>query len=121
MPPASQAGPSSVSWSLTGAMTCDQKDKHVLAAAVRGQADALVTFNLRDFPAASAAPHDLAVQHPDTFLLDLLDLAPGAVVGSLRSQADRYKREPRTVSGLLAVLERTGARGFAEEARRHCW
>jgi predicted nucleic acid-binding protein len=31
-------------------MTCDAKDRHVLAAAVRGGADRLVTFNWKDFP-----------------------------------------------------------------------
>jgi len=34
-------------------MTCDQKDRHVLAAAVRSDAAALVTFNLGDFPHSS--------------------------------------------------------------------
>src|SRR5699024_5984710 len=36
-------------------MTCDPKDRHVLAAAVRGKADTLVTFNLKDFPSDSTS------------------------------------------------------------------
>lgn len=57
---------------LIPSMTCDVKDRHVLAAAVRGGADTLVTFNLRDFPRESAAPHDINVIFPDLFLLRLL-------------------------------------------------
>ena len=35
---------------LIDEMTCDPKDRHVLAVAVHDQADAVVTFNLKDFP-----------------------------------------------------------------------
>jgi predicted nucleic acid-binding protein len=40
---------------LAEAMTCDPKDRHVLAAAVRGDAEVLVTFNVGDFPPESVA------------------------------------------------------------------
>ena len=36
--------------SLAEAMACERKDRHVLAAAVRGDAEVLVTFNIGDFP-----------------------------------------------------------------------
>lgn len=43
---------------LESSMRNHPKDRHVLAAAVRGHADVLVTFNLRDFPdTARRAPH----------------------------------------------------------------
>ena len=40
-------------------MTCDPKDRHVLAAAIRSDAAVLVTFNLDDFPDVSTGrgPH----------------------------------------------------------------
>jgi predicted nucleic acid-binding protein len=41
---------------LIDAMACDAKDRHVLAAAVRGDAEVLVTFNVKDFrPSPSSA------------------------------------------------------------------
>jgi hypothetical protein len=45
--------------SLIPAMTNDPKDRHVLAAAaaVRANAELIVTANLKDFPAASVEPY----------------------------------------------------------------
>ncbi len=45
----------------------DPGDCHVLAAAIVGQCDAIVTFNLRHFPAAVLVPHGIVAIHPDTF------------------------------------------------------
>jgi predicted nucleic acid-binding protein len=105
--------------SLIDGMTNDPKDRHVLAAAVRANAEVLVTFNLSDFPEPALKPYDVAAVHPDEFLLDQLDLYPGLTVEVLRQQAGSYRREPTTVSGVLVLLERSGVPRFASEARRH--
>jgi len=55
---------------------------------------------------------------PDDFLLDLFDLAPSVVVTTPRAQAARYKREPKTLPGLLLALSKGGAPRFADEVRR---
>ena len=49
----------------------DPGDRHVLAAAIRAEADIIVTANLKDFPASSLAPHGLEAEHPDAFLARL--------------------------------------------------
>ncbi len=103
---------------LIDGLTCDPKDRHVLAAAVRSAAGAIVTFNIDDFPDHSVEEFDLEVIHPDTFLLDLLDLAPGAVVEELSQQAAANRRAPTTLSQLLDALERGGVPAFADEVRR---
>jgi len=105
--------------SLVGGMTNDPKDRHVLAAAVRANAEVVVTFNLADFPDPALKPFDISAIHPDDFLLDQLDLYPGVTVEVLRQQAASYKREPTTVPGVLVLLERGGVPRFAAEVRRH--
>src|SRR5215467_10983832 len=61
---------------LIAQMTNHPKDRHDLAAAVRGGAEILVTENLRDFPDDAVSPFAVEVVSQDTFLLDQLDLAP---------------------------------------------
>jgi hypothetical protein len=56
----------------------DPDDRHVLAAAIRAGAGIIVTYNLADFPADTLARFDIEAQHPDDFLVSLLDAAPGA-------------------------------------------
>lgn len=104
--------------SLIDGLTCDPKDRHVLAAAVRAGAGAIVTHNNDDFPPDSVEPYEIEVIHPDTFLLDLLDLAPGAVIDELRVQARANRREPKTLPTLLDALAKAGVAGFADEVRR---
>lgn len=95
---------------LVPAMTNHPKDRHVLAAAIRGSAELLVTENLRDFPESALAPYDLTAVDQDEFLLDQLDLSPHEVLAALRRQATRYRKHPRTVADLLAILGNEGHR-----------
>jgi len=104
---------------LVASMTCDPKDRHVLAAAVRANAEVLVTFNLSDFPPESTDPYDISAVHPDDFLLDQLDLYPGPTLRALRAQSADYSRPDMTVDAVLVHLARAGVPRFADEVRRH--
>jgi predicted nucleic acid-binding protein len=96
----------------------DPDDRHVVAAAVRGRADAIVTANTRDFPPQALDQLNIEVIHPDDFLLSQLDLAPRVILDILREQASQTKRPPLTPVDLIARLARAGAPGFADEAGR---
>jgi predicted nucleic acid-binding protein len=104
---------------LIAGMMCDPKDRHVLAAAVRANAEVLVTFNLKDFPPESTAAFEIEVVHPDDFLLDQLDLFPGAVVGTLRHLVETYTSPPLSMDEILQSLTRAGVPKFANEVPRY--
>jgi hypothetical protein len=63
----------------------DPDDRHVLAAAIAGGAQSLVTFNIKDFPDANLRRTGIEVAHPDEFLLDQLDLYPGVAMRPQRA------------------------------------
>jgi hypothetical protein len=96
----------------------DLDDRHVLAAAIAGGGQSIVTFNLTDFPTSLLKPHHIDPVHPDAFLLDQLDLAPTRVIAALAKQAKRFRNPAMDLSGLLGRLERCGVLEFAEEVRR---
>jgi len=50
----------------------DENDIHVLAAAVKGGADTLVTNNLGDFPTRILGNHGILRRDPDGFMIDFL-------------------------------------------------
>lgn len=91
---------------LIATLTCDEKDRHVLAAAVRGEAAVLVTANLQDFPLSSTRQYELDVVHPDHFLQDQLDLYPLETLEVLRTIPQRNKRPPTTLLELLVALRK---------------
>jgi predicted nucleic acid-binding protein len=86
----------------------DPNDRHVLGAAIRGQASVIVTMNLRDFPADVVGAYGIEPQHPDQFVMHLLDLAPGAVMAAAESHRKSLKNPPRTFAEYLETLERQG-------------
>lgn len=57
----------------------DPNDVHVLAAAIAGHADVLVTLNAGDFPRGLLAEEGLSRADPDAFLLGLHAANPGLV------------------------------------------
>lgn len=89
--------------SLLSSMTNQEKDRHVLAAAVKAEAELIVTLNLRDFPQAALAPFGVEAKHPDSFLIALYDLSPQIVTHTLNAQASAIGR---SLSELLSTLRR---------------
>lgn len=86
---------------LTGEMTNQASDRHVLAAFVAGRADVIVTWNLRHFPRRACEPFGIRAQDPDDFLARLCRDAPEAVTEALRTQSRCYTAPPMTLDQIL--------------------
>lgn len=86
----------------------DEGDRHVLAAAIRCGAQAIVTFNLKDFPTEPLAAFGIEPKHPDDFVMDAIGLKPGVVLQVITHQADSLKSPPVGVGQLLNTLRDAG-------------
>lgn len=67
----------------------DVDDRHVLAAAIVSSSDVIVTFNLKDFPKHELSKYAIKAQHPDIFLINLIDLNYEKVLTSLKTVRNR--------------------------------
>ncbi|HEX8590707.1 PIN domain-containing protein [Pseudomonas sp.] len=82
----------------------DADDRHVLAAAIKCNASVIVTYNLKDFPAAILDGFDIEALHPDIFLSDIWDLDQAAMLLAVQNQRASLKHPPQTARELLDTL-----------------
>jgi hypothetical protein len=97
----------------------DPDDRHVLAAAIRAGADAIVTFNLADFPREIVAGFGIEVLHPDELLERLIDLDFEAVCEAARRDRATLKNPPKSIDNYLSDLERVGISRTAATLRSY--
>lgn len=81
---------------LVGALSLpDDNDRHVLAAAIIGKCNGIITANLKDFPAETVQAFKTEVIHPDDFIVNIVDLHPGrALAACKRHRAAMSKSKP---------------------------
>jgi hypothetical protein len=84
----------------------DPNDRHVLAAAIVGGVDAIVTTNLKHFPTDALAPYSLEALHPDDFVMYQFDLNPPRYCQAIKAQRARLRKPPLTVDQFLESLEK---------------
>lgn len=82
----------------------DPGDRHVLAAAIHSGADAIVTFNLKDFPPDACSKYNIEVLHPDDFIRFQFDFDNAAVILAARRCRSRLKNPPKTAAEYLETL-----------------
>lgn len=91
---------------IEGLMLPDPKDRHVLAAAIAGRADVIVTLNLRDFPQWALAPYGIEAQHPDLFVHHVLNLDEAAALPAVRTHRTSLRSPAKSVEEFLDSLAR---------------
>jgi len=96
-------------------LTNHPKDRHVLAAAIAGRANTIVTANTKDFPDHSVQPHGIQVATPDEFLITCLEDNPESVLTCLQGQRHKYMNPPVTVEEFYTALSKVAPK-FAQQA-----
>ena len=96
----------------------DPDDRHVLAAAIVGRCDAIVTANLKDFPEEVLSWFGIEAQHPDDFLCNQLHLSQGLFCRCVQKVRNRLKNPPYAIDEYLEILRRNGLVATAAELRQ---
>lgn len=91
---------------IEGIKLPDFNDRHVLAAAIKANAQTIVTYNLSDFPSSFISKYEIVAQHPDEFLRHLLDLAPAKVIETVLETRRSLKNPPKNSNEYLSILEK---------------
>ncbi|WP_414582453.1 PIN domain-containing protein [Scytonema sp. PCC 10023] len=106
---------------IPGLILPDPDDRHVLAAAIRCNASVIVTFNLKDFPDQALAPYGIESQHPDEFILHLIDHYPAEVCQAAKKHRSTLKNPPSTPDEYLERLLRLGLTRSVTTLREFCY
>ena len=89
----------------------DPGDRHVLAAAIRGKADVIVTSNLKDFPISETSKFDIEVQSPDEFISNLIHLDEDKCLKALDVLVGSLKNPTKSKEEVLDTLANCGISG----------
>ena len=91
---------------ITSIQLPDERDRHVLAAAIRGNADAIVSLNTKDFPAAVLATFDIEIQTPDQFVLNQIMLNPPKALTAIKKMRERWERPSMLAADMVDLFEK---------------
>jgi predicted nucleic acid-binding protein len=95
----------------------DPRDRHVLAVAIHSHADAIVTFNLKDFPLATVGAYGIVAVEPDHFANYLLDVDVDAALAALAKMRGRLKNPSMTPAEFVDSIEKAGMPSAASRLR----
>lgn len=92
----------------------DPDDRHVVAAALEGSCDLIVTFNVRDFPRKEMRELGLEIVHPDELLVGFAEDEPESMLEVMRDLVNEKERPPRTMRQEIEGLRRCRLVRFAD-------
>jgi predicted nucleic acid-binding protein len=91
----------------------DPKDCHVLAAAIKTNANVIVTNNLKDFPEDYLNSFDLKVKSADDFLTDIIDLNHEDAIKAFKEMVLNKKKPELDEYQVLDQLRKSGLKETA--------
>jgi len=86
----------------------DKKDRHVLAVAIKANANVIVTNNLKDFPAEILASYEMSVKSADDFLTDIIDLNHEKAIEAFRKLVMNRRNPDLDEYQVLDALRKNG-------------
>jgi len=95
----------------------DPEDRHVLAAAIKCNADAIVTLNMRDFPQATLDQYGIEAQHPDDFVMNQIELSVPEALEAIKKLRGRLRNPPKSAADLITTIEKQSMPQTAEFLR----
>lgn len=96
----------------------DPDDRHVLAAAIQGHAQYILTWNIKDFPPSSLAAYDIRAITPDELMSQLFHAAPQQVLSAISAIVREKNHPPRTLEEELDGLSRNRLAHFVSLVRK---
>jgi len=97
----------------------DPSDRHVLAAAIHAEADCIVTFNVRDFPAAELETWGIEARRPDELTQGLFDEVPDRLIDVASVHRRSLTRPSKTPEEYLQLLRGCGLEETARLLKEH--
>lgn len=98
----------------------DKDDRHVVACAIRCNADLIVTFNVKDFPKKELSKYDIEIQKPDELISNLIDINPKLACKAFNKMVKRLKNPKKTKDEVLATLENCGLKESIIKLKNNC-
>jgi predicted nucleic acid-binding protein len=91
----------------------DEKDRHVLAAAIKTNANLIVTNNLKDFPPDYLASFGLSAKCPDDFFTDIIDLNHEISIRAFKDLVFNKRKPPLDEYQVLDIFRKNGLKDTA--------
>jgi len=84
----------------------DKDDRHVLAAAIIGRCNGVVTANLKNFPEDTLAKFGVEAVHPDEFIVNIIDLDQDKALAAAQRHREAMTKTKLTVDEFLERYEK---------------
>jgi hypothetical protein len=91
----------------------DDKDCHVLAAAIKSDADLIVTNNLKDFDNKYMAKYAIKAKSADEFITDTIDLNPNLALTAFSNMVAHRSNPALDEYQVLDILRKRGLKSSA--------